>query len=84
MLERAAEKQIGQIAQRFWKKHLKVREEVRVGDPLAEILGCAKKAKADLIILRSHRFKVNKPGCGWGTISYKVASLCECPVLLAK
>jgi nucleotide-binding universal stress UspA family protein len=83
-LESSAEKKLGAIAKRFWKKHLRVREEIRVGDPLAEILGCAKKAEADLIVLRSHRFAANKPGRGWGTVSYKVASHCDCPVLLAK
>lgn len=83
-IEAAAERKLEVIAKRFWKKHLRVRVEVRTGDPLAEILGCAKKGAADLVVLRSHRFHANKPGCGWGTVSYRLASLCDCPVLLAK
>lgn len=83
-VEEAAKKKLAEIARQFRKRHLAVREEVRLGDPLAEILACAKRAKADLIILRSHRFVPNEPGHGWGTVSYKVASLCECPVLLSK
>lgn len=82
-LERSAEAKLEKVAKRFWKKHLRVRQEIRVGDPLAEILGCVKKSEIDLIVLRSHRY-AGKPGRGWGTVSYRVASLCDCPVLLAK
>jgi nucleotide-binding universal stress UspA family protein len=83
-LESAAEEKLGKIAKRFWKKHVRVRQELRVGDPLAEILEHARKSGTDLIVLRSHRFGASKAGRGWGTVSYRVASLCDCPVLLAK
>jgi hypothetical protein len=38
----------------------------------------------DLIVLTSHPLEPDRPGGGWGTISYQVAVFADCPVLLVK
>lgn len=58
--------------------------EVMIGRPLAEILQFAEKNGADLIVLSSHRVKLENPVVGWGTLSYKIGILSQCPVLLVK
>jgi nucleotide-binding universal stress UspA family protein len=38
----------------------------------------------DLIVLASHRVDPSMANRDWGTISYKVGILAQCPVLLVK
>lgn len=38
----------------------------------------------DLVVLSSHRVDPEKPGLSWATLSYQVAILAQCPVLLVK
>jgi nucleotide-binding universal stress UspA family protein len=68
----------------FRGKRLAVTVEVRLGRPLEEILGRARAEGADLIVLASHAVEPGRPAPGWNTLSYGVAALCRCPVLLAK
>ncbi|HZU98250.1 MAG TPA: universal stress protein [Planctomycetota bacterium] len=68
----------------FRGKRLAVTIEVRLGKPLEEILGRARAEGADLIVLASHAVEPARPAPGWNTLSYGVAALCGCPVLLAK
>jgi len=62
------------------------RAERRVvfGRRLDEILGFASAEASDLILLRSHTIDPEEPGLGWATLSYRIAVLAECPVLLLK
>jgi len=63
-----------------------VRAERRVvfGHRLQEILGFAEGEEPDLILLRSHPVDTDAPNRGWATLSYRVAVLAPCPVLLVK
>lgn len=63
-----------------------VRAERRVvfGRRLEEILGFADREAPDLILLRSHPVNTEAPTRGWATLSYRVAVLAPCPVLLVK
>ncbi len=49
-----------------------------------QIVRVAEAEGADLIIVSSHRVEPDRPGGGWGTISYQVAVFAACPVLLIK
>ena len=49
-----------------------------------EIVEFAEENGVDLVVLRSHRVDLEDPGAGWTTLSYKVAILAQCPVLLVK
>lgn len=59
-------------------------QHVRYGDPAEEIVGFAKEDGADLIVLHSHKVDLEDPGASWTTLSYKVAIMAQCPVLLIK
>ncbi len=49
-----------------------------------EIVGAAALEEADLIVMRSHRIEPKSPTEGWATLSYQVAVLAPCAVLLVK
>ena len=57
---------------------------VEYGDRASTIVGHAEKQGSDLIVMTSHRVDPANPGLGWTTLSYKVAILAQCPVLLVK
>jgi nucleotide-binding universal stress UspA family protein len=59
-------------------------EEVLYGNRCAEVVRYAAGAGIDLIVLSSPRLDVNAPGPDWGSLSYKIGLLCQCPVLLVK
>jgi len=54
------------------------------GNRAQEILRFANENQIDLIIMKSHRIDVEDRAQGWGTISYKVGILAQCPVMLVK
>jgi universal stress protein A len=60
------------------------REEVIFGNRAEEIVRYAMEMGHDLIVLTSHRIDLNNPTAGWGTLSYKIGILSQCPVLLVK
>jgi universal stress protein A len=60
------------------------REEIVYGNRAQEIVRYAMEAGIDLIVLTSHRIDLQDPSAGWGTVSYKVGILSQCPVLLVK
>jgi universal stress protein A len=49
-----------------------------------EIVKYAAANEVDLIVLASHRVNPSAVDRDWGTISYKVGLLAQCPVLLVK
>lgn len=58
--------------------------EVVYGSRARSILDEAKKLDADLIVVRSHRIGTERADQGFGTLSYQIGILAECPVLLVK
>jgi nucleotide-binding universal stress UspA family protein len=61
-----------------------VREEIYLGHRTDGIVRTARARKADLIVMNSHAVTPGRKGQDWGTISYKVAILAPCPILLVK
>ncbi|MGH7557146.1 MAG: universal stress protein [Gemmatimonadota bacterium] len=57
---------------------------VEYGDRAATIVGHAQEHGSDLIVVSSHRVDPTTPGLAWTTLSYKIAILAQCPVLLVK
>lgn len=57
---------------------------VRYGDRAEEIVAFANEERTDLVVLTSHKIDLESPGGSWTTLSYKVAILAQCPVLLLK
>jgi nucleotide-binding universal stress UspA family protein len=60
------------------------RVETVYGKRAASIIEFAASRRMDLIILNSHRVEPDQPAAGFATISYAVAVLARCPVLLLK
>ena len=58
--------------------------KIVLGNRARSIVEFAEKNGIDLIVMNSHRIDLKEPNKGWGTISYKVAILSQCPVLLVK
>ena len=58
--------------------------EVLHGNRVREIVGFARENVVDLIVLGSHRIDNIDQAEGWATISYRVAILAHCPVLMVK
>lgn len=72
------------LARPFTRAGIPLRTEVSIGQPAREIVRAAARHKVDLLVLASHRVRLDRPTLGWGTVSYKVGILCQCPVLLVK
>ena len=61
-----------------------IEPQVVYGNRTREIVAYAETNAVDLIIMRSHKVELEDPSQGWGTISYKVSILAQCPVMLVK
>jgi nucleotide-binding universal stress UspA family protein len=83
-LERKASAFLGELGSALTAENIAWSAEVIYGSRARSILDEAKKLDADLIIVRSHKIDADAPGQGYGTLSYQVGILAECPVLLVK
>jgi nucleotide-binding universal stress UspA family protein len=83
-LEARAAAKLALLTDRFTGAGVRARYELVFGRRAASILEQAASAKTDLIVLSSHLVDRDHPALGFGTISYQVAILARCPVLLVK
>ena len=83
-LEQKASTFLGELGNALSAQDISWTAEVVYGSRARTILDEAKKLGADLIVIRSHRIDAESSGQGFGTLSYQVGILAECPVLLAK
>jgi universal stress protein A len=81
-LERKARRRMSAMARR--NKRSEPACAVEYGRRAEEIVRFATANDVDLIVLASHRVNLSAVGRDWGTISYKVGLLAQCPVLLVK
>jgi nucleotide-binding universal stress UspA family protein len=83
-LETSARKGLQEFSERFEVAGLDVDHLVTYGHRTQGIVDTAVARQADLIIMASHRIDPDRPGHDWSTISYGVAILAPCNVLLVK
>jgi universal stress protein A len=83
-LEQRTIEQLDVLAEPLRTAGLSVDQEVVYGRRAEEVLRYAEEHRIDLIVLNSHRVDPQNPGAGWTTMSYQVAILAQCPVLLVK
>ena len=83
-LEQAALDHLTQLGRYLEEHQVLRREEIVYGNRAPEIVRYAMETGVDLIVLSSHRIDPKDPAAGWGTVSYKVGILSQCPVLLVK
>ena len=80
---RAAAKLYG-MEERFKAAGVPVYHEIVYGKRAEAIVHHAEERKMDLIVLSSHQVDRDHPALGLGTISYRIAIVARCPVLLVK
>jgi universal stress protein A len=83
-LEKKAQAVMARLTRRVAAGTVPVEPSVVYGRRADEIVKFAKAADVDLIVLASHRVGPSGTARDWGTISYKVSILAQCPVLLVK
>ena len=83
-LERRAEQEMKQLLKPYQHQPVRVESVIVYGNRVQEILRFTTDQAVDLIVMDSHRIDLSDPGHGWGTISYKVSVLAQCPIMLIK
>ncbi len=83
-LEARALAKLHQVEERWAGKGVQMRHDVVFGRRAETIVRFAEENGVDLVVLSSHQVDADHPALGWGTISYKIAIVARCPVLLVK
>jgi nucleotide-binding universal stress UspA family protein len=83
-LRQRADRELEFRAQRFSDAKLPIEWKIRVGKRAREIVAYESEHDIDLIVLNSHPLDPHDPGGSMATLSYQVALLSRCPVLLVK
>ncbi len=79
-----AVKKMDKLIAEFRQDDIRIAKEILYGRRVSEILHFAGSREVDLIVMSSHKLEVGNMSGGWGTISFKVGVLSECPVMLVK
>ena len=83
-LENRASAKLFALVERLEEKGVSARHEVLFGKRAETIVRYAEEKAADLMILSSHKVDRDHPALGLGTLSYAIAIVARCPVLLVK
>ena len=83
-LEKNSTKDMEALMLEFEKGQAKIEPRIIYGNRAHEILRFAEENQIDLIVMKSHKIDMGDRAQGWGTISYKVGILAQCPVMLVK
>jgi nucleotide-binding universal stress UspA family protein len=83
-LETRATAKLFTLEERLQAAGVRARHDVVYGKRAETIVRYAEDHGTDLVILSSHNVDRDHPALGWGTISYRVAIVVRCPVLLVK
>jgi nucleotide-binding universal stress UspA family protein len=83
-LESVVRPQLRKLLELVVARQVRCRDEIVYGNRGLEIVRVAAECGADLIVLTAPRIDPGNPASGWGSLSYKVGILSQCPVLLVK
>ena len=83
-LETKAAAKLFAMEERFQQAGVRVRHDILYGKRAETVVRFAEDHGIDLLILSSHKVDREHPALGWGTISYRIAIVVRCPVLLVK
>lgn len=83
-LETSARKKMNASAKLFRNEGMRVDQQIIYGKRTREIVRYAADNKIDVIVVSSHKVNPAHPGFDWGSVSYAVGILSQCPVLLVK
>jgi nucleotide-binding universal stress UspA family protein len=83
-MENRAKKKMSVLMVSNSGKAIQIIPDIVYGNRVQEILKFIKKYEINLVIMNSHKVEKSNPIQSWGTISYKVALLSDCPIMLVK
>jgi nucleotide-binding universal stress UspA family protein len=83
-LENRATAKLFAIEETLKEKGVGIHHEVLFGKRAETIVRYAEERAVDLMILSSHKVDRDHPALGLGTLSYHIAIVARCPVLLVK
>jgi universal stress protein A len=83
-LERAAQTHLQRLGKHLAERKVPWQAVIRYGNRASESVRFAQEASAELIILTAPRLHPAVPSAGWGSMSYRIGILSQCPVLLVK
>ncbi len=83
-LETRAAAKLFAMEDRFKRAGVEVHHEILYGKRAETIVHHAEERGVDLIVLSSHKVDREHPALGIGTLSYRIAIVANCPVLLVK
>ncbi|HSK76632.1 MAG TPA: universal stress protein [Thermoanaerobaculia bacterium] len=83
-LEARAAARLFTMVEKLTQANVRVRHEIVYGKRAETIVRYAEEQEMDLLILSSHKVDREHPALGIGTLSYRVAIVARCPVLLVK
>jgi universal stress protein A len=83
-LEKRAWVSMNALADQYRDSAVVVDSSIEFGGRVERILKYSTDHRIDLIVMNSHQIRPEDPIHGWGTISYKVGVLSQCPVMLVK
>ncbi|HSN86994.1 MAG TPA: universal stress protein [Thermoanaerobaculia bacterium] len=83
-LETRAAARLFTMEEKLTQANVRARHEIVYGKRAETIVRYAEEQEMDLLILSSHKVDREHPALGWGTISYRIAIVARCPVLLVK
>lgn len=83
-LELRSVAKLTQLEERCKESGVRVYHDVQYGKRAEGIVHYAEERGMDVIVLSSHKVDRDHPALGWGTISYRVAIVARCPVMLVK
>lgn len=83
-LEKSARQKMNACAKLFRDEGMRVDQQLIYGKRTKEIVQYALENKISVIVMSSHKVNPANPGFDWGSVSYAVGILSQCPVLLVK
>ena len=83
-LETRATAKLFALQERFREAGITAAQELIIGRRAETIVRIAEDRDMDLVILSSHKVDRDHPALGLGTLSYQIAIVVRCPVLLVK
>jgi universal stress protein A len=83
-LEQKAQEEMERMVAPYNESRLTIERMIIFGNRTEEILKFAESQAVDLMVMNAHKVNLSDPAQGWGTLSYKIGILAQCPVLLVK
>ncbi len=83
-LRQKADRELELCSQQFSETGINVDWKIRLGHRAKEVAAYSDRHDVDLIVLSSHPIDTEQPARSLATLSYQIAVLARCPVLLLK